>query len=113
MGAKFLKKFRRNNKSRNVDSSPQIETTNEEGSSETVIIKSEENAFSCSPSGKSNVNDLIGTEEKDNMNSPQRCKHIRDFFTKSPPAKESAYGGPPRFDWIDIVSLSATVFFNN
>lgn len=27
------------------------------------------------------------------------------LFRKPPPAEEAAYAGPPRYDWVDIVSL--------
>jgi hypothetical protein len=30
----------------------------------------------------------------------------RRELTKPPPAREAAFGGPPRYDWIDIVSSS-------
>jgi hypothetical protein len=34
----------------------------------------------------------------------------RRELQKAPTAREAAYGGPPRYDWIDIVSVTASVF---
>jgi hypothetical protein len=44
--------------------------------------------------------------------SPSTLRNKRSSFnpaTAPPPARESAFSGPPRFDWIDIVSVHAII----
>jgi hypothetical protein len=55
---------------------------------------------------------LSGESKSNGGASPRNTQHAGPWFTsrqirlfkKPPPAEQAAYSGPPRYDWVDIVS---------
>jgi hypothetical protein len=47
---------------------------------------------------------ITGSKSKKQSKMSSRRKPQKVVLTEPPSARESAFGGPPRYDWIDIVS---------
>ena len=66
-----------------------------------------------SPTGTDNSSTFSGetgretnrsTRRRDDNKGPWFTSRQIRLFKKPPPAEQAAYSGPPRYDWVDIVS---------
>ena len=46
---------------------------------------------------------------RDGSKGPWFSSRQYKLFKKPPPAEQAAYSGPPRYDWVDIVSISGVL----
>lgn len=102
--SRFGRRFFRNRKSnRKVEDSlenPAENHSDKREQSPTLQLTASNSRDSVSTCSRSKQYGANGVR----MEAPLVAQRTRKVLSKPPPASEAAFGGPPRYDWIDIVS---------
>jgi hypothetical protein len=97
--SRFGRRFFRNRKSNRKVENADNPAENREHSPAFNTTASSRDSVSTGRSKK-----IYGANSSIKLDVPVVSPHNRKVLSKPPPASEAAFGGPPRYDWIDIVS---------